>query len=65
VTTAAPDRAPAALAGFLLGAAGMFAVIYSTQAILPTLSGHFGVGAAASGLTISAVVLCLAAGAWI
>jgi len=43
----------------------MFAVIYSTQAILPRLSADFGVSAATSGLTVSAVVLCLAAGAWL
>jgi MFS transporter, YNFM family, putative membrane transport protein len=59
------DRSPTALAGFLLGASGMFAVIYSTQAILPRLSADFGVSAATSGLTVSAVVLCLAAGAWL
>jgi YNFM family putative membrane transporter len=59
------DRSPTALAGFLLGASGMFAVIYSTQAILPRLSADFGVSAATSGLTVSAVVLCLAAGAWV
>jgi len=59
------DRSPTALAGFLLGASGMFAVIYSTQAILPRLSEDFGVSAATSGLTVSAVVLCLAAGAWV
>jgi YNFM family putative membrane transporter len=59
------DRSPTALAGFLLGASGMFAVIYSTQAILPRLSADFGVSAATSGLTVSAVVLCLAGGAWL
>jgi MFS transporter, YNFM family, putative membrane transport protein len=59
------DRSPTALAGFLLGASGMFAVIYSTQAILPRLSADFDVSAATSGLTVSAVVLCLAAGAWL
>ena len=65
VPPAATARSPTALAGFLLGASGMFAVIYSTQAILPRLSEDFGVGAATSGLTVSAVVLCLAAGAWL
>src|SRR3954463_9054734 len=55
----------AALAGFLLGAAGMFAVMYSTQAILPELSREFGVSAAEAGLTVSVVILVLAAGAWL
>jgi YNFM family putative membrane transporter len=55
----------AALAGFLLGAAGMFAVMYSTQAILPELSREFDVSAAAAGLTVSIVILVLAAGAWV
>jgi hypothetical protein len=36
------DRSRTALAGFLLGAAGMLAVIRSTQAILPRLSEDFG-----------------------
>ena len=39
----------AALAGFLMGAAGMFAVMYSTQAILPELSRDFDVSAAQPG----------------
>ena len=51
--------------GFLLGAAGMFAVTYSTQAILPELGRDFRVGPAAAGLTISVVVLALAVGAWL
>src|SRR3954449_8513083 len=51
--------------GFLLGAAGMFAVTYSTQAILPEISQAFDVSPAHAGLTISVVVLALAAGAWI
>jgi YNFM family putative membrane transporter len=55
----------AALAGFLLGAAGMFAVMYSTQAILPELARDFGVSAAQAGLTVSIVILVLAAGAWV
>ena len=55
----------AALAGFLMGAAGMFAVMYSTQAILPELSRDFGVSAAQAGLTVSIVILVLAAGAWV
>jgi MFS transporter, YNFM family, putative membrane transport protein len=53
------------MAGFLLGAAGMFAVTYSTQAILPELGRTFDVSPAEAGLTISIVVLAIAAGAWI
>jgi MFS transporter, YNFM family, putative membrane transport protein len=51
--------------GFLLGAAGMFAVTYSTQAILPDIGSTFHVSPSHAGLTISVVVLALAAGAWI
>jgi YNFM family putative membrane transporter len=54
-----------ALAGFLLGAAGMFAVMYSTQAILPELARDFDVSAAEAGLTVSVVIVVLAAGAWV
>jgi YNFM family putative membrane transporter len=43
----------------------MFATVYCTQAILPTLGRQFGVGAAQTGLTISVVVVAMAAGAWI
>lgn len=53
------------MTGFLLGAAGMFAVTYSTQAILPELGRAFDVSPAEAGATISVVVLALAAGAWI
>ncbi len=55
----------AGLAGFLLAAAGMFATMYSTQAILPELSREFDVGAAEAGLTVSVVVLCVALGGWV
>jgi len=54
-----------ALAGFMLGAAGMFAVMYSTQAILPELSRDFDVSAAEAGLTVSVVIVVLAGGAWL
>jgi YNFM family putative membrane transporter len=54
-----------ALPGLLIGAGGMFAVLYSTQAILPELSRAFAVTPATAGLTISVVVLALAGGAWI
>jgi YNFM family putative membrane transporter len=53
------------MAGFLLGAAGMFAVTYSTQAILPQLGHAFHASPSQAGLTISVVVLALACGAWI
>jgi YNFM family putative membrane transporter len=53
------------LAGFLLGSAGMFATMYSTQAILPELGRDFGVSPSTAGLTISVVVLAIAAGAWV
>ncbi|TMK69950.1 MAG: MFS transporter [Actinobacteria bacterium] len=43
----------------------MFAVTYSTQAILPEIGRTFGVSPAEAGLSISAVVLALAVGAWI
>lgn len=49
----------------MLGAAGMFAVMYSTQAILPELGHDFGVAPSEAGLTVSVVVLALAAGAWV
>src|SRR3954451_1946939 len=53
------------MAGFLLGAAGMFAVTYSTQAILPQLGRTFHVSPAEAGLSISIVVLALACGSWL
>jgi YNFM family putative membrane transporter len=43
----------------------MFAVTYSTQAILPQIGRTFHVSPAEAGLSISVVVLALAAGAWI
>lgn len=54
-----------AFAGFLLGATGMFATMYATQPILPELSRDFGTSDAVAGLTISAVVAAVAAGAWL
>ncbi len=53
------------MGGFLLGAAAMFAVTYSTQAILPQLGSTFHVRPSQAGLSISVVVLALACGAWI
>lgn len=52
------------VSGFLLGAAGMFATTYSTQAILPELSDEFDVSPSRAGLTVSAVVAAVAVGAW-
>ncbi len=49
-----------ALTGFLLGAAGMFATMYSTQAILPELSREFDVRPSRAGLSISLVVISVA-----
>jgi YNFM family putative membrane transporter len=59
------ERATAGMGGFLLGAAAMFAVTYSTQAILPALSAEFDVSPARAGLSISVVVVALGLGAWI
>ncbi len=53
------------LAGFLLGSAGMFATMYSTQAILPELGRDFHVSPAEAGLTVSAVVVALALAAFV
>lgn len=53
------------MAGFLVGAAAMFATMYSTQGVLPTIGETFGVSPSRAGLTISALVLALVAGAWI
>jgi YNFM family putative membrane transporter len=50
--------------GFLVGAAGMFAAMYSTQAVLPEIGRDFGVSPSEAGLTISVVLLAIAASAW-
>lgn len=50
--------------GFLVGASAMFATMYSTQAILPTLGRSFHVSPARAGLSISALVLAMVLGAW-
>lgn len=49
---------------FLVAAAAMFAVMYSTQAILPDLGREFGVSPSQAGLSISVVIGALAVGAW-
>ena len=54
-----------ALAGFMLGAAGMFATMYSTQAILPELSRDFDVSPSRAGLSISVVVIAVAIGGFV
>ena len=59
------QRLQKALAGFMLGAAGMFATMYSTQAILPELSRDFDVSPSRAGLTISFVVLAVAVGGFV
>ncbi len=53
-----------AMAPFLLAAGAMFAVMYSTQAILPELGREFGVSPARAGLSISAVIAAVALGGW-
>ena len=49
---------------FLLAAGAMFAVMYSTQAILPELGREFGVSPSQAGLSISVVIAALALGGW-
>src|SRR5215210_3725973 len=53
-----PDDAsgPAAMTPFLVAAAAMFAVMYSTQAILPELVREFGVSPSQAGLSVSVVI---------
>jgi YNFM family putative membrane transporter len=51
------------MGGLLLGAAGMFATLYSPQAILPEIERDFGVRPVVAGLTVSAVVAAIALGA--
>lgn len=63
-TSVTPEQR-AGMAAFLLGAAGMFATMYSTQAILPELSRAFDVSPSRAGLSISVVVLAVALGAWV
>jgi YNFM family putative membrane transporter len=61
------DRASArasGMSGLLLGAAGMFATMYASHAILPELAADFDVTPSQAGLTISVVVLAVAVGGW-
>jgi MFS transporter, YNFM family, putative membrane transport protein len=53
------------MAGLLVGAAGMFATMYSTQAILPRIGEEFDVSPSQTGLTISVVVIAVAAAGWL
>jgi YNFM family putative membrane transporter len=55
----------AGIAAFLLGSSGMFATMYSTQAILPELGREFDVSPARAGLTVSTVVLAVAVGVYL
>jgi MFS transporter, YNFM family, putative membrane transport protein len=48
-----------------LGASAMFANMYSTQAILPDIEAGLHASAPAAGLTITVVVLAVAAGGWV
>jgi YNFM family putative membrane transporter len=52
------------MSGLLLGAAGMFATMYASQAILPELAADFAVTPSQAGLTVSVVVLAVALGGW-
>ncbi len=65
MSTGVTSEQRAGIAAFLLGAAGMFATMYSTQAILPELSRTFHVSPSRAGLSISVVVLAVALGAWV
>jgi YNFM family putative membrane transporter len=53
------------MTGLLVGGAAMFATMYSTQAILPELGREFDVSPAQTGLTISVVVIAVAAAGWV
>jgi MFS family permease len=62
------DRAPArasGMSGLLLGAAGMFATMYASHAILPELPADFAVTPSQAGLSISVVVLAVALCGWL
>lgn len=53
------------MAGFLFGAAAMFATMYSTQAILPEIGRAFDVTPSRAGLSVSVLVLALVVGSWL
>jgi MFS transporter, YNFM family, putative membrane transport protein len=54
-----------AMSGFLVGAAAMFATMYSTQAILPEIGRDFGVSPSRAGLTVAVVIAAVAVGGWL
>jgi YNFM family putative membrane transporter len=56
------SRATGALA---VGTVAAYAAMYVTQPLLPLLSGEFGVAPATAGLSVSAVVLAIAAGSFL
>ena len=53
------------MTGLLVGAAAMFAAMYSTQAILPELAREFAVTPSQTGLTISVVLVAVAVAGWV
>ena len=64
--TTTPLRAGAgAIVALSVAAATMFAIPYSTQAIVPEVGRDLGVGPAVTGLTITVVVVGIAVGAWL
>ena len=63
IASAAPRAS--GMSGLLLGAAGMFATMYASHAILPELATDFDVTPSQAGLTISVVVLAVALGGWL
>jgi MFS transporter, YNFM family, putative membrane transport protein len=64
--TSTPLRAGAgAIVALSVAAATMFAIPYSTQAIVPEVGRDLGVGPAVTGLTITVVVIGIAVGAWL
>jgi len=54
-----------AVVALSVAAAAMFCIPYSTQAIVPEIGADLGAGPAATGLTITVVVVGIAVGAWI
>lgn len=64
--TVTPLRAGGgAIVALSIAAATMFAIPYSTQAIVPEVGRDLGVGPAVTGLTITVVVVGIAVGAWL
>ena len=64
-TAASPRAGAGAIVALTVASATMFAVPYSTQAILPVIGIDLRVGPAVTGLTITVVVVGIAIGAWI